>query len=356
MLRQRETPTPVQEVDLVPTYTPTSIALQTLVIVTPPSDGRPGVIIVPPGMDPNVVLPIPPTSTPTPPPPTSDLPGPVDTAPAIVPTGALPGFAETQQVPTPSPTPIPTATPFVMVSSGLISLRTGPGIEYPQVAQLGPNLPVAITGANPDGSWLQVCCISGEALWLPTRSIVVYNDISLLTQAAFQPPPPPSPTPTPSITPTPSPTPTATPYPFELAIGPQFFPTNNEHLTIWTKLFIGVPPSEEAAPGYYLKVLFEGFERPNDAGSEASGDLFEFSAPPGSGSRVPYNYKYEHKPPDPLTMDPAGNLSALGLLGTGTWTVFVSDGAGNQLSSPVTFTTSPDNPNREIYIGWDRVR
>jgi hypothetical protein len=36
--------------------------------------------------------------------------------------------------------------------------------------------------------------------------------------------------------------------------------------------------------------------------------------------------------------------------------VYVTDCAGHQLSDAVTFTTAPSNPNREVYIGWARVR
>src|SRR5688572_781677 len=53
--RQREEATPsptATQVALVPTFTATPIpAQQTVVIVTPPSEDQPGVIIVPPGMD-----------------------------------------------------------------------------------------------------------------------------------------------------------------------------------------------------------------------------------------------------------------------------------------------------------------
>ncbi len=356
--RQRITPTPPEEVVLVPTFTPTPVPEQTLVIVTPPSEGRPGVIIVPPGMDPDIVLPLPPTALPAIQPedgtidPGAGLPGEASAGtpvPTVTPTETIP-------VPTATDTVVPTATPYVTVSSGLITLRTGPGIDYPQVTQLGPSIPVAITGRNAEGTWLQICCISGESLWIPAVDVVIHNDVSQLQLAPVQPPPPPTATATHTVTPTPSPTPTATPYPFLKAIGPQYFPTTNEFLTIWAKLFVGTPPSEEAAPGYFLTVLFEGFERPNQAGNEPSGDEFEFSAPPGSGSRVEYNYKYEYHPPDPATLDSSASLTALQLLGTGTWTVYVSDGAGRQLSDPVSFTTAPDNPNREVYIGWARVR
>ncbi len=364
--QQRVTPSPPPVTrTLVPTFTPSPDAVQSLVIVTPPANGAPGVIIVPPGMDPSIVLPESPTESPVQAPTeqaivqATEAAATATTKAGETPTHTpLPTFTPqpTATQPTPTHTPPPTVTPYVMVQSGLISLRTGPGLEYPQVARLGPDIPIAITGANPDGLWLQLCCISGESLWAPTQHVTVYNDISQLPHAVFQPPPPPTASPTHTVTPTPTPTPTGTPFPFELAIGPQFFPTNNEILTLWTKLFIGTPPSEVAAPGYTLTVLFEGFERPNAAGPEASGDAFEYSAPPGSGSRVPYNYKYEYIPPDPLSLDSGSDLTRLDLLGTGTWTVFVSDGAGNRLSEPVSFTTAPENPNREIYLGWARVR
>jgi len=44
------------------------------------------------------------------------------------------------------------------------------------------------------------------------------------------------------------------------------------------------------------------------------------------------------------------------LIGTGTWRVWVIDGAGNQLSNVIEFTTQPTNTNREIYMAWERVR
>jgi hypothetical protein len=184
--------------------------------------------------------------------------------------------------------------------------------------------------------------------------VTVVNDVSGVQVSLVAPAPPPTDTPIPSPTPTETVTPTPTRYPFERAVGPQFFPTENQYLSIWGKIYVGVSPYEDPAPGYYFKVLFEGFERPNSAGNIASTDVFEYSAPPGSGSRVLYNYKYEYRPPDPATI--GGDSTPLQLLGTGTWTVYVSDGLGTQLSEAVTFTTAPSNPNREVYIGWIRVR
>ncbi len=343
--RQRVTPTPEPEATFVPTFTPTPPIQQTLVIVTPPSDGKPGVIIVPPGMDPRAVLPEIPAATPVIP-----VDGQIETP---VSGATAPAPAST---PAPSATPTPPPTPYITVASGLVALRTGPGVEYPQIAQLGPNIPVAIIGRSTDQAWLEICCISGQSMWVAAQHVTVNNDIALVPESIAEAPPTATPTGTPTETPTATPTFTPTPYPFELAIGPQFFPTNNEYITIWVKLYVGIPPAEEAAPDHYITVRFEGFERPNRLGNIPSAGHFDYSAPPGSGNRVVYNYKYEYHAPDPNTLDPPSTLTPLELLGTGTWTVYVSDGAGNQLSEAVNFTSTPSNPNREIYIGWVRVR
>jgi hypothetical protein len=372
--RQREeaipTETPTQAA-LLPTFTATPVPpQQTVVIVTPPSTDQPGVIIVPPGMDPSSVVPILPTSTPTPtssptetptvivivPPesnPVSLLPTPTPLQ-AVPPVIEAPTFTPVPLIPTETPTPTQTPTPFVQVESGLVALRTGPGIEYPLLAQLGPEIPVAIIGRSEDSAWLELCCVSGQTVWVVTTHVKVNNDIRGVPVSAAAPPPPPTATPIPTDTPTVTPTPTATLPPFDRAIGPQFFPTSNEYVTIWAKIYIGVSPSEQPLEGYFLTVQFEGFERPNALGPVPSKAVFEFSAPPGSGNRVQYNYKYEYRPPDPATIN--SDATRLQLIGTGTWTVYVSDGAGTRLSDPVTFTTAPSNPNREVYLGWVRVR
>jgi hypothetical protein len=50
-------------------FTPTPEALQPLVVVTPPRDGTPGVIVIQPTIDAGqVIIAIPPTDTPAPPP------------------------------------------------------------------------------------------------------------------------------------------------------------------------------------------------------------------------------------------------------------------------------------------------
>ena len=397
-LLQPATPTAPPTRVLSPTFTPTPQALQPLIVVTPPRDGTPGVIIIQPTIEADrIVVAIPPTDTPvpviintpstvlgavpgapivttpsvpllpttTPRPLESLLPGgvPVPEEKATVPGGLIPtatripGQPPTETpIPTMTFTPAPTATPFVVVESGYVALRTGPGVEYPLVAQLGPNIPIAIIGRNPEGTWYEICCVNGFSVWVTAASVRVSNGTEQVALVVAQAPPSPTPTFTPTETSTETPTPTVTPYPFEQAIGPQFFPTDNQFLTIWTKLFVGTPPTEDPAPGYCVDVKFEGIDRPNTNVDLPSFDHFEWSAPPGAGNRVQYNNKYEYTPPDPKTLDPNTTDTRATLLGTGNWTIFVTDCAGHQLSNAITFTTNPSNPNREIYVGWVRTR
>lgn len=369
-LVQRPVTTPAPTRTLAPTFTPTPDSVQAIIIVTPPSGSTPGVITIPPGVDPSIFVVPPPTETPTPdlnatPDPNATLTEtPVALFTPVLPPGATVAVAPTPpstptQSPTPtatpSPTPTLTPTPFIVLDNGFTALREGPGVEFPLVAQLGPDIPITVVGRNTEGTWLQLCCVNGNAVWVAAESVRVVNDVSTVSLVQGGAPPTPTWTPTATETPTITPTPTSTPYPFERAIGPQFFPTNNEFLTVWVKLFIGTPPLEVPAEGYFVKVLFEGFERPPTNGVAPSQNEFEFSAPPGSGNRVQYNWKYEYTPPDPKTLDPKSTLTRADLIGSGNWTLFVTDGTGKQLSDAVTFTTAPSNPNREVYVGWVRT-
>ncbi len=354
----RPTPTPIATRALPPTFTPTPDTLQPQIIITPPYNGTPGVIIIPPGTDPRDVIPVPATSTP-------------DASAATPAEAGTPVAQPTDPPPTETATPLPTwtpmptltPTPFVAVESGFASLRTGPGVAYPSVNQLGPNIPITLIGRNQEGTWYQLCCVSGAIVWVPATHVRVYNDPSAVATVSADQPPPPLPTPTivPTVTGTPTPTPTATPYLFLKIRGPELCPTNNEFLTIRAKLIAGpVPvnfPENEEAPveGYYLKVLFNGFERPANNMIQPSGN-FQTSAGPGAGCLVKYNYKYEYIPPDPRSADPNSTRTPAELLGNGTWTVYVVDAAGNQLSSPETFTSQPSDNRREIYIAWMRIR
>jgi hypothetical protein len=273
-------------------------------------------------------------------------------------------------IPTETPVPLPTATPttiptpFVEVQSGLASLRSGPGVEYPLVAQLGPSIPVAIVGQNPEGTWYQICCVNGQSVWVAKGHVNAVNDLVSVQLVLAEAPPTVTPTATATETPTVTPTPSATPYPFMLAEGPAFFATGNELLSIWVKVFAPMGDGQAPLPGYFLKVQFrrstEGsaFEdRPNTRGESPSKDQFEFNvAPgPGSGNRVEYNYKFEFMAPDPKASNPTTTDTRATLI-DGYWRVYLTDGSGTQLSDLVQFDTLAGNVNREVYIAWALTR
>jgi hypothetical protein len=258
----------------------------------------------------------------------------------------------------PTPTPSVTPTPFILVTSGLVSLRTGPGPDYPLVAQLGPNIPVAITGQNPEGTWWEICCVNGGSVWVSKSHVATVNDASQVLLILSDAAPTPTPTGTATATPTVTPTPTATPYGFQVVQGPLYFPSGNEMLTIWAK--ISAAGGTVPLPGYYVKVLFRNradgssFEsRPNTRGEAPSTHSFEFNVPPGpaSGNRVEFNYKFEFLPPDPRAEDPDSNLTRASLM-DGYWRIYVVDAAGTQLSDAIEFGTLAGNINREIYVAW----
>lgn len=385
-----------------PTFTPTPDTIQGLVVVTPPAAGTPGVIVVPPGVDPRTLIPLPDTPTPTvtqtttpmPPSPTpipsatptlfqgespllSGQPtaSPVITPeyigvlvpqPTATPTIVLPPTEPPTITPFPSPTPPPTMTPtpYVVVVTGLVSLRSGPGVEFPLVAQMGPEIPVAIIGRNPEGTWYQICCVNGGSVWVARAHVQAINDTSGVTLVLAGTPPTPTPTGTPTSTPTITLTPTSTPFPFQVAEGPLFFPTNNELLTIWAKVFVPSGGIHAPLPGYFLHVQFRNrvdgstFEtRPNTRGEAPSTDFFEYNVPPGpgSGNRVQFNYKFEFMPPNPKDENPNTTDTRLTRI-DGYWRIYLMDGSGTQLSDAIEFNTLSGNNNREVYVAWVRTQ
>ena len=372
-LVSRATPTPLPTRVLLPTFTATATVLQQIVIVTPPSDSTPGVIIVQPGVNPDSVLPF--TSTPT------DTGTPTDTAtptpgsptatgtptptPTDTPTGT-PTFTET---PTATGTNTATPTPYIVVENGLVSLRSGPGVEYPLVAQLGPSVPVAITGQDPTGSWYEICCVDGQSVWIAAGSVLVQNNAHTAPLAVTGPAPTPTDTGTPTLTPTASGTPTPTPPPLLIWRGPEYSPTDNKFLTIWIEITAGTfdgPP----VPGYIVRAEYQAanslevFPRPNALGDVPSKSQLEWNWFPQNENARQYNLKYEYKPAPPLVTTitpppfpiPTATFDALGAIGTGRWTYWLEDDQGNIVTEKMIFDTNPGNPRREIWIHWIKAR
>lgn len=108
---------------------------------------------------------------------------------------------------TPSPTPTAEPTPWAVVPSGPVSVRSGPDRTYPVVGELAQGAQVTITGRRPDGAWLKVCCVAGQEVWVAAPLLDVKGKLALAPEIV-----PPTATPRPVATPAPTRVrPTATP-------------------------------------------------------------------------------------------------------------------------------------------------
>ncbi len=114
--------------------------------------------------------------------------------------------------PTASHTPTP-ATP-VAITQLIIIARSGPGSQYPRVAEIPANSELIITGVSEDGGWLKVILPDGQEGWLAASavSVTTAGNIQALP-IALAPTDTPTWTPTPTSTLTPTVTPSRTPTP-----------------------------------------------------------------------------------------------------------------------------------------------
>jgi serine/threonine-protein kinase len=104
---------------------------------------------------------------------------------------------------TPSATPTP-ATPVAITQRSIIA-RSGPGSQYPRVAEIPVDSELVIIGVSEDGGWLKVLLPDGREGWLAASaaSVTTAGNIQALPIAL-------APTDTPTWTPTPTNTATAT--------------------------------------------------------------------------------------------------------------------------------------------------
>ncbi len=120
--------------------------------------------------------------------------------------------------PTPTPSSTPTitrtptpATPIVVAPRSSISVRRGPGYDYPVFTFLMPDEPATILGIGPDG-WYLVLLEGGLRGWIdPRGNAAVFGDLAMIPDVTLTATPTSTPTNTPTATFTPTDTPTPTP-------------------------------------------------------------------------------------------------------------------------------------------------
>ncbi|HIQ06714.1 MAG TPA: SH3 domain-containing protein [Anaerolineae bacterium] len=267
------------------------------------------------------VRPTPPTATP----PVTPLP----TATPIPPTPTWTPTATDTPLP---PTPTPKPTPYVEVIGDRVNVRSGPGTAYRRLGQVTQGQQFAVVAKNAAGDWWQVCCINGQKVWIIGRLVQVNGDVAPIPVAQNIPTPPPTPTPRPTKPPAPTPTPVPS-YPFALA-EVTGYATSNPWFLVHGKVW--EPKSQTPLPGYRFKILRNGAEY--GVSPEASIPGWRDATCDGCGDNRKVNIKYDNAPA------PAGDA---------TWTVFVIDAAGNQVSPPATIQTSAASP-KWFYVQFDK--
>jgi serine/threonine-protein kinase len=116
--------------------------------------------------------------------------------------------------PTPTDTQTPTLTPTpatpVAAMRRQLSVRQGPGSQYPTLVTLSAGDTVSILGISEDGAWFQVLLADGQLGWLPTTSPLIDTAGNIFDLPLAEPP---TLTPTNTVTPSATPTNTSTPTP-----------------------------------------------------------------------------------------------------------------------------------------------
>jgi serine/threonine-protein kinase len=180
------------------------------------SEAATGVVIVPPEASATTApthTTVAPTATLAP----SATPGPTDTPaptttgiPSDTPTPTATHTSTETHTPTATHTPPPTNTPTpatpIALASRQLSVRLGPGSQYPVVGQVEANRPLDIVGISDDGVWYLIVLPDGAQGWLVLSPFVTFaGDLNVVPFAEA-----PTDTPVPTATDTPTRTPTET--------------------------------------------------------------------------------------------------------------------------------------------------
>lgn len=178
----------------------------------------------------------------------------VEAAIGAQPTGTLTQTARPTNTASPLHTATP-ATPLAVVVAPRLSVRSGPGSQYPVITQLNAADRLEVTGVSADGRWLQVLLPDGTLGWViwsntfmdafgnmaavptvfvptvtPTNTPTVTHTPTLTYSTTFTPTN--TPTDRPSATPTWTPSPVHTPSPTHQsqAVSPGFPPEGGEQV------------------------------------------------------------------------------------------------------------------------------
>lgn len=266
--------------------------------------------------------------------------------PTLTPTSTLTPTPTSTLTPTSEATPFALETPWeeeadpamqtqARVIRPSVNVRAGPSTRFPRIGEALEGETFDVLSTNPEGDWWEICCLADDQTgWLRDDLVEILGPLDEIVISYIDTPTPVS---APAPEPTPTPAPTSTPPPlFYRGEGPIFMPTNNPWVTLWIKVYRESGIDDTPLPGWRLQVRRAGVAI---ATSDPSGNVFQYSAPPGFGNRQLYNIKLEL--PDPGIADLA---------------VYLIDSGGGIQSPIVEFTTQPGNQRREVFIGFQSAQ
>ena len=216
-----------------------------------------------------------------------------------------------------------------------MNIRQGPGTNYPVVGSGPAGSTAEVIGRNADNSWVQVEFPpgSGSLAWIYTQLVEVNGDLASIA-VAQGPAPPPTATPLPP-TATFTPAPTATPnWAFKVREqGNREFQKTNANFI--SSIVAITDPNNIPIGGHRIVGT-------NSAGVryESAQSSWQFDAVSGLEGYLKFgNVKFE----------PPGGYNDT------TWTIYVVDSAGSQVSAPISLTY-PSDPNQRAwdFIHWSQ--
>jgi hypothetical protein len=273
-----------------------------------------------------------PTFTHTPAEPTA---APPTATPEVPPTATPEPPTATPEVPptdTPEPaTPTPEAA-TLRVTSATANVRSGPGTGFSRVGRASAGQTYEVTGKNPAGDWWEID-FDGQTAWIYAQMATVTRP-EIVAVAANLPQPPPTARPAAAAPrpaqpapaqPAPAPAPT---YPFA-AGGASPYPNTNDYLTVRCRTTRDVGSGQ--GPAGILMV-----NGPVSGGPQSFGTVLN-RANTGMDKNMQYMYNENCK----VELRP---------FVAGSYTAFLVDGGGKQISDPITFTAGGDQ--REFILIW----
>jgi hypothetical protein len=241
--------------------------------------------------------------------------------------------AESQEQPLAlAPAEMSDGAPRAVVNAPLVNVRTGPGTDTNVVAVVERGAEYDIVGRSDDDEWWQICCQDDQQVWIARDFVDTDGAVdSVPTGGSAAPAIAPGSAPAVSA-PSPGLGGSANSGRYEL-IAKEQFPEANI-----VRVYLYVYDGTEALPGFTLRIMKDGREVPVSATSFGGQPAFTW---PFQDARQRYqNLKIELPNETPA----------------GAWTVQLIAPDGSPVGPPADFSLANNDPQRELYVRYERVQ